>query len=73
MDNRIEINPRVCNGKPVISGTRITISVILDHLAAGLDRAKILDEYPDLNDDDITAAIGYAKEYIDNSEIVAVK
>lgn len=60
METRIEIDPRVCNGRPVISGTRITVSVILDHLAAGLDRAKILEEYPELGDVDITAAIGYA-------------
>jgi uncharacterized protein (DUF433 family) len=73
MGNRIEIDPRVCNGRPVISGTRITISVILDHLAAGLDRAKILEEYPELDDIDITAAIEYAKEYIDNSEVAVVK
>ena len=53
--DRIELNPRICNGKPVIKGTRIPISVILELIAEGKWQA-ILDGYPELTRDDIYAA-----------------
>ncbi len=46
--DRIEINPRVCNGKPVIKGTRIPISVILEQIAEGESWDNILKNYPEL-------------------------
>ena len=54
--DRIEINPRICNGKPVIKGTRIPISVILELIAEGKSWQAILDGYPELTRDDIYAA-----------------
>ena len=45
---RIEIDPRVCNGKPVIKGTRIPVSVILEQLAAGETWDSLLGGYPEL-------------------------
>lgn len=54
---RIEINPRICNGKPVIKGTRIPISVILELIAEGKSWQVILDGYPELTKDDIHAAL----------------
>jgi len=58
--NRIEMNPHVCAGKPIIRGTRIPVTVILDHLAEGMTREKILEGFPMICDEDITAAIDYA-------------
>ena len=69
--DRIEIDPRVCNGKPVIKGTRIPVSVILEQIAAGESWAKLLAGYPELKED-IQAALYYAKESLDHSEIRAV-
>ncbi len=67
--DRIEINPRICNGKPVIKGTRIPISVILELIAEGKSWQAILDGYPELTKDDIYAAVHYAKVSLDHSEL----
>ena len=68
---QIEINPRVCNGKPVIKGTRIPISVILEQIAEGESWDNILENYPELKREDIKAALLYAKETIDHTEVRA--
>jgi uncharacterized protein (DUF433 family) len=59
---RISVNPAVCHGKACIRGTRIMVSVILDNIAAGADRAGIISSYPSLKDQDIDAALAYAAE-----------
>lgn len=59
---RISVNPAVCHGKACIRGTRIMVSVILDNIAAGVDRAEILSSYPSLKPQDIDAALAYAAE-----------
>lgn len=58
---RISIDPNVCFGKPCIRGTRIWVSLILDFLASGWTIEQILDEYPQLEREDILAAIAYSK------------
>ena len=70
--DQIEINPRVCNGKPVIKGTRIPVSVILEQIAEGESWDNILENYPELKREDIKAALLYAKETIDHTEVRAV-
>jgi uncharacterized protein (DUF433 family) len=70
--DRIEINPEVCNGKPVIKGTRIPISVILDQIAEGESWEKILVGYPELKREDLQAVLFYAKESIDHTEVRVV-
>lgn len=67
--DRIELNPQICNGKPVIKGTRIPISVILELIAEGKSWQAILDGYPELTRDDIYAALHYAKVALDHSEL----
>jgi uncharacterized protein (DUF433 family) len=69
---RIEINPKVCNGRPVIKGTRIPISVILELIAEGGSWDKILSGYPELEKEDIQAALYYARGALDHSEVRAV-
>lgn len=59
---RISVDPQVCFGKPCIRGTRIWVSLILDHLAEGLSPETLLEEYPQLTADDIRAAIAYGAE-----------
>lgn len=57
---RITIDPAVCLGKPCIRGMRIRVKDVLDLLAAGASRAEILKDYPDLEDEDISAALNYS-------------
>ncbi|MBL8291484.1 MAG: DUF433 domain-containing protein [Bryobacterales bacterium] len=59
---RISVNPTVCHGKACIRGTRIMVSVVLDNLAAGVDRGGILASYPSLRPADLDAALAYAAE-----------
>ena len=60
--DRIEINPTVMMGKPVIKGTRIPIELILRKLSEGATKDDLLDAYPRLKAEDIHAAIGYAAD-----------
>ena len=69
--DRIELNPRVCNGKPVIKGTRIPVTVILDQIAEGESWDILLAGYPGLKKEDIQAALIYAKGSLDHTEIRA--
>ena len=59
---RISIDPNVCFGKPCIRGTRIWVSLILDFLASGMSMEELLAEYPQLEMDDIRAALAYGAE-----------
>jgi uncharacterized protein (DUF433 family) len=60
--DRIAIDPLVCFGKPCIKGTRIWVSLILDFLASGESETQILAAYPQLQPEDIRAALAYAAE-----------
>lgn len=57
--NRIRANPNICFGKPCIRGTRIWVSLILDFLASGMTVEEILEDYPQLEKDDILACMAY--------------
>ncbi|MBI2887776.1 MAG: DUF433 domain-containing protein [Chloroflexi bacterium] len=61
-DDRIMADPMVCHGEPCIRGTRISVSVVLDNLAAGMTPAEITRSYPSLTLEDIQAAIAYAAD-----------
>ncbi len=71
--DRIEINPNVMLGKPVIRGTRITVELILRKLSEGATVADLLDAYPRLTPDDIQAAIGYAADTVAHEETVVLE
>jgi len=58
--DRITLNPLVMEGKPCIRGMRITVGNIMGLLAAGHSVAEILDEFPELEEEDIRAALSYA-------------
>jgi uncharacterized protein (DUF433 family) len=60
--SRISINPNICGGKPCIKGHRIWISLILDFLASGATMKEILEDYPQLETEDILACIAYGAE-----------
>jgi uncharacterized protein (DUF433 family) len=71
MSERIEINPRVGGGQPVIKGTRIPAATILEQLADDESRDSLLRGYPELRRDDIQAALEYARDSIMHTEIAA--
>jgi uncharacterized protein (DUF433 family) len=60
--DRIELNPNVMMGMPVIRGTRITVELILRKIAEGADEATLLAAYPTLTKADIRAALTYAAD-----------
>jgi uncharacterized protein (DUF433 family) len=63
---RITVNPRQCGGRPCIRGMRIRVSDVLDLLQSGLSPAQVVAEMPDLELEDIRAAIAYARQRIDH-------
>jgi uncharacterized protein (DUF433 family) len=69
--NRIETDPAVLRGKPCIKGTRIPVALILGYLAAGRQPVQIIEEFPDLTEDDIAACLDYARELAEFEAIPA--
>jgi uncharacterized protein (DUF433 family) len=67
--DRIELDPRICNGKAVVQGTRIPVSVILDQIASGDSWDDIVRGFPELKKEDIQAALLYASALLDKSEV----
>jgi uncharacterized protein (DUF433 family) len=68
--DRIEVDPHVMLGKPVIRGTRIPVELLLRKLAEGATAQDLLDAYPRLRREDIQAAIGYAADAVAHEEIL---
>ncbi len=68
---RITHNPAQCGGKPCIRGMRIRVSDVLDLYAAGLSSEQILAELPDLEAEDLPAALSYAAREVDHPVLVA--
>ena len=68
---RITTNPEQCGGRPCIRGMRIRVIDVLDLLAAGLSREQVLEELPDLEPQDITAALQYASRRLDHPVLAA--
>jgi uncharacterized protein (DUF433 family) len=60
--SRITSHPGIFGGMPIIRGMRIRVADIMGYLAAGETRQSILEEFPELEDEDITAALDFAKE-----------
>ena len=67
---RVESNPDVMFGKPVIKGTRITVELILRKLAGGMTIEEILTDHPHLVAEDVYAATDFAASYLASEEIV---
>ena len=69
--DRITVNPRQCGGSPCIRGMRIRVIDILELLAAGLSFEQIIEELPDLELEDIKAALLYAVRKLDHPVLAA--
>jgi len=64
--HRVTIDPALCGGRPCLRGLRIRVTDVLDLLAAGASREEILNDYPLLEAEDITAALEYAARQSDH-------
>jgi uncharacterized protein (DUF433 family) len=70
--DRITVNPDVMVGKPTIRGLRITVEQILKALAGGITAEELLEDYPELEREDIQAVLLYASERISEEQVFAV-
>jgi uncharacterized protein (DUF433 family) len=71
--DRITANPEIFGGKPIIRGMRISVELILSLLAQGETTDALLEDYPDLEPDDIRACIAYAHAVISNDSLDRVQ
>ena len=69
---RVDVDPRICAGRPFIRGTRICITVILDALTQGLTPEEVIDHYPSLEAEDLQAAVAYASRLAERNGGLAV-
>jgi uncharacterized protein (DUF433 family) len=70
--SRIEMNPKVMLGKPVVRGTRITVELLLRKLSEGATETQLLQGYPHLTAADIRAAIKYAADIVAHQEVITL-
>ncbi len=63
---RIVVDPDICNGRPTVRGTRITVHTVLEFLGAGDTVEDLLTEYPNLTHEDVQASLQYASKLMDN-------
>lgn len=68
MKSLITQNPEILGGKPIISGTRMSVEIILELLSSGMEIKDILQEYPFLKKEQIQAAINYAAKMVSKEE-----
>jgi len=68
---RVTTNPKQCSGRPCIRGMRIRVTDVLYVLVVGLSREKILEELPNLEEEDIEAALRYASRRVDHPFLAA--
>ena len=68
---RIEMNPDIMGGKPVIRGTRVPVELVLRKLGGGMSPEAIVADHPRLTYDDIRAAQAFAADYLADEEIVS--
>ena len=70
MEGRIVVDRNICSGKPTIRGTRIMVTNILGMVAGGYTRQQILDAYPEITIEDVTAALEYASHVVDEEKVI---
>jgi len=66
MQSQITIHPDICNGRPIIANTRITVQTVIEFLGAGDSIEEVLEEYPSLQREDIYACMQFAAKLMAN-------
>jgi uncharacterized protein (DUF433 family) len=67
--DHITVDPRILVGKPLVKGTRISVELVIDLLAAGWSEQQVLASYPTLKADDIRACLAYASEILHSEKV----
>ncbi|RLD61288.1 MAG: hypothetical protein DRJ05_02905 [Bacteroidetes bacterium] len=70
LSDRITFDEGLCNGRPTIRGLRITVQTIMEFLTAGDTKEEILNQYPDLEPEDINACMGFATQLMNRKYII---
>ena len=70
---RIAVDPAICGGRPVVAGTRVRVTDVLEMLAGGASEAVIVADYPYLVADDIRACLAYAASVADHPVVIAAE
>jgi uncharacterized protein (DUF433 family) len=72
MNERITLEPGKRSGQPCIRGMRMTVKDVLEYLAGGMSRQEILEDFPNLENEDITACLDYAAHREEHLRPIAV-
>ena len=70
---RIAVDPVICGGRPIVEGTRLRVTDILEMLAGGTDEAEILADFPYVKAEDIRACLAYAASVADHPVVIAAE
>ncbi len=70
VSGRITIDERICGGKPTIRGKRITVQTVLEFLSAGESVEEVLNQYPSLEREDITASLEFASALMNRNYVI---
>ena len=70
---RIAVDPAICGGRPIVAGTRVRVSDILEMLAGGADEAEILADFPYVKAEDVRACLAYAASVADHPVVIAAE
>lgn len=73
LPDRIVVDSEILTGKPVVRGTRISVELVVELLAAGWSHAQILAAYPHLAEQDIRACLAYASELLREEKVFSLK
>jgi uncharacterized protein (DUF433 family) len=68
--DRIEINPEIMGGKPVVRGTRVPVEIVLRKLGAGMTTEAIIADHPRLTPEDVRAAQAFAADYLADEVVI---
>jgi uncharacterized protein (DUF433 family) len=70
---RISVDPGVCGGRPVIAGTRVRVTDVLEMLAGGATSAEIASDFPYVSENDVRAVLAYAAAQADHAVVIAAE
>ena len=73
LTDRIVVDSKILTGKPVVRGTRISVELVVELLAAGWSHAQILASYPHLAEEDIRSCLAYASELLREEKVYPLK
>ena len=71
LNDRITVDPEQYGGRPCVRGMRIRVTDVLDLFSAGLTARQIIEEMPDLNEEDLKACLQYASKHLDHAVVAA--